>query len=86
MNMGKTVAHNFIVVVIPKEGWLGPACQSFFGYENDEDLKAWFPITQLILGVCLKSVSLIFVVVILNEGLWEGRTKYLLGMTPTIDL
>ena len=30
-----------------------PACQSFFGYDNDKDLKDSFPVTQLIFASCI---------------------------------
>ncbi len=36
-----------VVGVIPKEGFWGPARQSFFWYDNDKDLKAHFLMTQL---------------------------------------
>ncbi len=45
----KAVQYNFIVGLIPKLDWWGPACHSFFGYDNDKDLlKARFPMTQLV--------------------------------------
>ena len=44
----KAAEYTFIVGVIPKEGLVGPTRQSFFGYDNDKDLKAQFPVTQLL--------------------------------------
>ncbi len=37
---------NFIVGVIPNEGLVGRARQSFFWYDNDKDLKAHFLVTH----------------------------------------
>ena len=39
--------YNSIVGLMRKEGLAGPARQSFLGYDNDKDLKACFPMTQL---------------------------------------
>ena len=36
-----------VVLAIPKEGLAGPAHQSSFGYDNDKDLTARFPMTHL---------------------------------------
>ena len=43
----KATEYTFIVGVISKEGLVGPACQTFLGYDNDKDLKVQFPMTQL---------------------------------------
>ncbi len=43
----KAAEYNFIVGVIPKKDWWGGIRQSFFGYNNDEDLKVCFPVTGL---------------------------------------
>ena len=37
-----------VVNVIPKEGLAGPARQSFFGYDNDKDLKVCFLVTCIV--------------------------------------
>ena len=37
-----------VVGVIPKEALAGPCLPIFFGYDTDKDLKARFPVTQLI--------------------------------------
>ena len=39
--------HLIQSVSYPKKDWRGPARQSFFGYDNDKDLKAHFLVTQL---------------------------------------
>ncbi len=38
----------------PKKDWRGLVHQSFFGYDNDKDLKAHFLVTHL---TCLRSVN-----------------------------
>ncbi len=44
--------YTWIVSVIPKDRW-GPSNQSFLWYDNDKDLKAFFPLTRLISTCCV---------------------------------
>ncbi len=38
----KVADYRFTVDVMPKEGLMGPGCESLFWYDNDKDLKVAF--------------------------------------------
>ncbi len=46
--------------VYPKKDWQRPACQYFFWYDNNKDLKAWFPMTRLTLQEIVTLLSSCF--------------------------
>ena len=45
-SLGMTSLFCSSTAVVSYQKW-GPACQSFFWYNNDQDLKTPFPMTQL---------------------------------------
>ena len=40
-----------------KKDWRGPTCQSFFGYDNDKELKACYRVTLLMMFVMVPVVG-----------------------------